>query len=259
MTARVVFFLVGVALVVSVVACGGPGAQARPVELTVSAASHLAFAFQELGGQFEQATGVAVRYNFGATGVLAQQIEQGAPVDVFAAAHIAFVEPLVAQGLLVPDTVAVYGVGYLVLWQPEGAPVQVGSLDDLARLEVQRVAIANPDYAPYGQAAREALRSAGLWELISPKLIVGASVRQALQYAEAGHADVALVALPLAVGAGGRWVSVPQELYTPLKPALAVVASSPAQAAAREFVRFVVGPRGRAVLQEYGVLPEEIP
>ncbi len=257
MTARAALLFTCVAFVGLVGACGGPGAQARPAELTVSAASHLAFAFQELGGQFEEATGVAVRYNFGATGVLARQVEQGAPVDVFAAAHIALLEPLAARGLLLPDTVAVYGEGRLVLWQPAEAPVRVASLEDLARPEVRRVAIANPEYAPYGQAAREALQAAGLWERLGPKLVIGANVRQALHFARTGNADVALVALSLAVGAGGRWVPVPPEFYTPLKPALAVVAASPRQEIARDFVRFVVGPRGRELLRRYGVVSPE--
>lgn len=251
-------FVLLTALVLLLAACAFTGKPADPPPLTVSAASDLTFAFEELGTLFEQETGIPVTFNFGSTGQLAGQIENGAPVDVFVAAHISFVERLAEQGLVLTDTVTVYGEGRLVLWQRSDAPFRVHTLEDLRRPEVQRVAIANPDHAPYGMAAREALQKAGLWEKIQPKLVIGENVRQTLQYAETGNVDVAIVALALALHGQGQWALVPPDLYSPILQAMAVVTGSPHEEAARAFVRFVSGPKGQAVLQRYGfVSPPE--
>ncbi len=241
-----------VALVLT--ACAPPQARKSPPPLTVSAASSLTFAFQELAPRFEERTGIPVTFNFGATGQLAQQIENGAPVDAFAAAHISFVEQLADQGFILRDTITVYGRGRLVLWQRADSPLRVETLKDLRRPEIRRVAIANPEHAPYGVAARQALQAAGVWDQVQPKLVIAGNVRQALQYAETGNVDVALVALTLALQAqGGRWVLLPEEQHAPIEQAIAVVAGSPREEAAREFVRFVSGPEGQAVLRRYGL------
>lgn len=250
--------------VLVVLAAGAPGvACSRPetVTLTVSAAADLAYAFQELGALFEQKTGTRVSFNFGSTGQLAQQIEQGAPVDVFAAANVSFIEDLERKGLTVPGTKALYARGFIVIWTRADSAFAFQGLPDLARPEARRVAIANPDHAPYGVAAREALQTAGLWEQVSPKLVLGENVRQTLQYAETGNVEVALVALSLAVVAdNGRWTPVPQELHEPIDQALAVIKNTGHEKEARSFADFVNGPEGRPVMQQYGfVLPGEVP
>ncbi|HSN78222.1 MAG TPA: molybdate ABC transporter substrate-binding protein [Anaerolineae bacterium] len=226
--------------------------------LTVSAAADLVYAFGELGRAFEQQTGVAVVFNFGSTGQLAQQIEQGAPVDLFAAANVSFVEELAQQGRVLPDTVALYGRGRITLWTRADSPLRVETIKDLAQPAVRRIAIASPDHAPYGVAAREALQSAGLWDALQPKLILGENVRQTLQYAQTGDVDVAIVALSLSLEEEGRWVLVPQELHTPIDQALAVVTGSRNESAARAFAALVNSPDGRAIMRRYGfVLPDE--
>ncbi len=133
----------------------------------------------------------------------------------------------------------------------------IGHLD-LAQPAVRRIAIANPDHAPYGIAAREALQSAGLWDALQPKLILGENVRQTLQYAETGDVDVAIAALSLSRQEQGRWALVPEALHAPIDQALAVVAGSRHEAAARAFAAYVNSPAGRAIMQRYGfVLPGE--
>ena len=234
---------------------GGP---APLPTLTVSAAADLVYAFTELGQAFEQETGIPVVFNFGSTGQLAQQIEQGAPVDLFAAANVSFVEDLAQQGRVLPDTVSLYGRGRITLWTRADSPLSIDSIEDLAQIAVQRIAIANPDHAPYGMAAREALQSAGLWETVQPKLIQGENVRQTLQYAETGNVDVAIVALSLSLQEEGRWTLIPEELHAPIDQALAVVTDSRQQAAARALADFINGPAGRPIMRRYGfVLPGE--
>jgi len=220
--------------------------------LVVSAASDLQLAFQEIGALYQTRTGTRVVFNFGSSGQLAQQIAQGAPVDLFAAANVAYVDDLEQKGFVVPGTKAVYGRGRLTLWTRADSPVQVATLTDLLSPQVRRVAIANPEHAPYGMAARHALQRAGVWEQVQPKLVLAENIRQALQYGETGDVEVAIVALSLSIGSSGRWVIVPQELYPPLDQALAVVRGTRHEAAARALAAFVVGAEGRAVLAKYG-------
>lgn len=250
---------VGLLLIILAAACQGATTQStQPPPLTVSAAADLVYAFTDLGKAFEQETGIPVVFNFGSTGQLAQQIEQGAPVDLFAAANISFVEELAQKGRVLPDTVALYARGRITLWTRADSPLRVETIEDLAQPAVQRIAIANPDHAPYGIAAREALQSAGLWEAVQPKLVLGENVRQTLQYAETGDVDVAIVALSLSVQVEGRWTLIPQELHAPIDQALAVVADSPNQDAARAFADFINGPTGRPIMRHYGfILPGE--
>lgn len=207
----------------------------QPVSLTVSAAADLVSAFQELGTLFEQETGTKVVFNFGSSGQLAQQIAHGAPVDLFAAANIAFVDELEQQGLILLATKALYARGRITLWTRTDSPLHFERLEDVARPEVKRVAIANPQYAPYGIAAREALQAVGIWETVQPKLVLGENVRQTLMYAETGNVDVAIVALSLSVQIEGQWVLIPETLHQPIDQVLAVIKGTPHEQEARQF------------------------
>ncbi|HRQ37006.1 MAG TPA: molybdate ABC transporter substrate-binding protein [Chloroflexota bacterium] len=231
-----------------------------PVVLTVSAAADLTPAFIELGEQFRRETGITVIFNFGSTGQLAQQIEQGAPVDVFAAANQSYIQDLQAEGLVIPETVALYAQGRLTIWTRADSPLALTRLEDLTGEEVRRIAIANPEHAPYGVAAREALQSAGLWDVLQPKLILGENIAQTLHYAETGNADVSIMALSLSIAEGddGKWSLIPADLHAPLNQALAVISSTKQEAAARQFAAYVNSPAGRSIMQRYGfVLPGE--
>jgi molybdate transport system substrate-binding protein len=237
-----------------------PAVSPEPITLTVSAAADLSYAFPAIGKLWEQETGNAVTFNLGSTGQLAQQIERGAPVDLFAAASKSFVEDLDQAGLVFSDTKALYGIGRLTIWQREDRPMVVKDLKDLLKPEVQRVAIANPDHAPYGIAAREALQSLGLWEALQPKLVLGENVAQTQQYAESGNADVALVALSLSVEKPGQWTLVPETLHQPLEQMLVVPKAAPHPEVAQQFAAFINGEQGRPIMRQFGfVLPGERP
>lgn len=231
-----------------------------PITLTVSAAADLNYVFPEIGKLWEQETGHRVTFNMGSTGQLAQQIERGAPVDLFAAANKKFVEDLDKKGLVYSDTKALYGVGRLTLWQPEGGPHEIKDIKDLMKPEIKRVAIANPDHAPYGVAAREALQSAGIWEAIQPKLILGENIKQTQQYAQTGNVDVAIAALSISVEKPGKWVLVPEELHNPLEQMLAIPKNAPHPEEAKHFAAFINGEQGRPLMRKYGfILPGEEP
>ncbi|MBI2919006.1 MAG: molybdate ABC transporter substrate-binding protein [Chloroflexi bacterium] len=235
-------------------ACGG----GQPTELLVSAAADLTPAFQEIGQQFEQETGIKVTFNFGSTGQLSQQIQAGAPVDVFAAANVSYIEDLERRGLIVPGTRALYARGRLILWTRADSALSITGIADLAQPDFRRIALANPEHAPYGIAARQALQSVGLWDTVQPKLVLAENVRQALQYAETGNADMAMVALSLALQGQGRYILVPQELYAPLDQALGVIVGTKHEAEARRFAVYVNSPTGRVIMRKYGfMLPGE--
>lgn len=242
-------------------AIAAPPPGAGQIEITVAAAADLQFAFTELAELFEGETGYQVTLVFGSTGQLAQQIENGAPYDLFAAANIEFVEQLAQKDLVLPDTVALYAQGRIVLATNRAAGVTAETLAALLAPDIQHIAIANPEHAPYGRAAREALHSAGVWEQIQAKLVYGENVRQTLQYIQTGDAEVGIVALSIADVPEVSWTLIDDALHHPLDQALAVVRSSQQVAAASNFARFINGPTGRPIMQRYGfVLPgEEVP
>lgn len=232
--------------------------ETNPRLLYVAAASDLTPAFEEIGRSFERETGIRVVYNFGSTGMLTKQIENGAPVDVFAAANVEFIDALEKKGLTIAETKALYARGRITIWMTADSKLKVERLEDLARPEVERVAIANPEHAPYGAAAREALKAAGVWDAVEPKLVLGENVRQTLQYAESGNVQVSIVALSLSVQSKGRWILVPEELHKPLNQALAVIKGTRREQQARKLAAFINSEQGRPIMRKYGfVLPGE--
>jgi molybdate transport system substrate-binding protein len=252
--------LVVLSALILVSACNRHSPIANNKELTVAAAADLAPAFEELGREFQATQKIKVVFSFGSTGMLAKQIENGAPMDLFAAANTDYIDQLDKQGLIVPDTKAIYARGRITLWTRKDSPQRIEKISDLTRSEVKRIAIANPDHAPYGTAAREALQHAGVWESVKSKLVYGENIRQTLQYAETGNVEVAIVALSLSLRSDGQWFLIPEELHKPLDQALAVIKGTKNEKAAREFAQFVMGPQGRAIMGKYGfTLPGEAP
>lgn len=242
------------------VACSPDRSEENIKSLTVSAASDLVPAFEEIGREFERETGHKVTFNFGSTGQLTQQIEQGAPADLFAAANISFIDELEKKGLIIPDTKALYAQGRITIWTRADSTLGINKIEDLIRPEIKRIAIANPEHAPYGMAAREALKSVGICDQVSSKLVYGENIRQTLQYAETGNVDAAIMALSLSIGSNGLWTLIPEDKHTPLDQALAVIKSTKQESAARQFAEFINGPKGRPIMRRYGfVLPGEEP
>ena len=230
----------------------------EPVELTVAAAADLQFAFVEIGMLYEKETGNKVTFAFGSTGQLAQQIENGAPFDLFAAANVSFVEDLAEKDLVVPETVALYARGRIVLAVNREAGVSATTLEDLISDKITHIAIANPEHAPYGIAAKEALIAAGVWEQVEGKVVYGENVRQTLQFVQTGDAQAGIVALSIANVPEITWTLIDDSLHNPLDQALAVVTGSPYRREAQEFADFINGEAGRPIMQKYGfVLPGE--
>lgn len=221
-------------------------------QINVAAAANLTDAFAEVGKQFTAETGIRVTYSFGATADLARQIENGAPFDVFAAADVEHVEQLNSKSLLTPGTNKVYARGRLVLWIPPGSSLKISRIEDIARPEVERIAIAKPDLAPYGRATVEALRALNLWQQVEPKIIYGQNVAQTKQYASTGNVEVAFIPLALVKPNEGQTIEVDESLHQPIAQAIAVIKDSHKQEAAQRFVNFVLNSEAQALLERFG-------
>ncbi|MEO6419474.1 MAG: molybdate ABC transporter substrate-binding protein [Polyangiaceae bacterium] len=226
--------------------------------LKVAAAADLAFAFKDLGDAFEKKTGQKVTFSFGSTGLLAKQIKEGAPFDVFAAANVSFADEVVASGACLQGSSELYARGRIVLWARDNTNAPM-SLADLKDPRFAKIAIANPGHAPYGRAAKEALTKAGVWDSVAPRLVFGENVQQTLQFAQSGNAEVAIVALSLALVSGGKYTTIDPDNHQPLDQALVICRGSPEskgalQPVARTFTAFVNSEDGRSIMKRYGFL-----
>lgn len=220
--------------------------------VSVAAAADLSDAFAELGRVFEARSGQKVVLSFGASGALAKQLGQGAPFDLFAAANSSFVDEAVNAGACDASTKALYARGHLVVWTRANGP-QIQKLTDLKGAAIQRVSIANPDHAPYGKAAREALTRAGIWSAVEGKIVPAENVRQALQFAETGNVDVAIVALSLvSTKKDGQRLAIDPALHAPINQTLVVCRHGKNAEGGRAFAALVESPEGQKLLERYG-------
>jgi molybdate transport system substrate-binding protein len=239
---------------------GGMGCKREaPADATVkvAAAADLAFAFKDVATVFEKKTGKKVTFTFGSTGNLAKQIDEGAKYDLFAAANVSYVDEVVKAGACDGATRAPYALGRIVVWWKDGAAFGGAprSLADLADARFVRIAIANPEHAPYGLAAQQALTSAGVWDAVKPRLVYGENVQQTLKYAQTGNVEAAIVALSLAtVTEGGRYFAIEDALHKPIEQALVVCSRGGNARGGKDFAAFVSSPEGRPIMKRFGFL-----
>ena len=241
----------------------GP-ATARGDMPVIAAASDLQFAVTEIASAFQAETGLQVRLSLGSTGNFARQIREGGPFEIFMAADETFIADLHADGLT-RDEGDLYAVGRIVMMVPHGSALTPdGGLDELGEMlaagQIRRFAIANPDHAPYGMRAREALITKGIWDDLQPFLVQGENVSQAAQFALSGNAEGGIIAYSLAlapqVAARGSYALIPEEWHQPLNQRMALLQG--AGTVAETFYAYLQGPAARAIMERYGfVLPED--
>jgi molybdate transport system substrate-binding protein len=218
----------------------------------VLAAADLQAAMPDLVAAYEAATGGRAEVVLGSTGNLTSQIEQGAPGDVLLAANESFIDRLAGRELIVPGTRRIYAIGPLVLVAAAGVPLPE-SVAELANPVYGTVAIANPEHAPYGMAGREAMQSAGVWDAVRPRLVLGENIAQALQFVRTGNADAGIVALGLVVQLPDMvYRAVDPDLHAPLRQTGAVLRDSGRPADAAAFLDVLTGPQGREILRSHG-------
>jgi len=221
-------------------------------ELNIAAAANLTEVFTQLGPRFEHDTGIHPTFSFASTGQLGQQIENGAPFDVFAAADSEHVAALDRKGLLTPGTRAVYARGVLALWIPESGKATVDRVQDLAQPGVRVIAIAKPELAPYGQASVDTLQKLGIWEQVKPKVVYAENISMAKQYGTSKNADAVFTAYSLVLHEAGKVMKVDETLHKPIDQELGIVEKSTRQESAKKFVAYLLTGAGKSILAGYG-------
>jgi molybdate transport system substrate-binding protein len=248
------------AWVIALLLAGAAGCSSKAPEhkVRVAAAADLARAFTELATEFKTRTGITLEMEFGSSGLLAKQIEQGAPFSMFAAANRDYVDQVTKAGRCDAASAHSYARGRIVVWTPKGVAAPA-SLDELADPRFRKIAIANPEHAPYGKAAKQALEKSGVWPKIADRIVLGDNIQATMLYAHDHNADAAIVALSLAVvDDGGAFLAIDPTMHEPLDQAMVVCGTGDDAKAAQQFATFVASKEGREVMTRYGfLLPDE--
>jgi molybdate transport system substrate-binding protein len=229
----------------------------------IAAAADLKFALSEAAEAYTRASGNRLNLSFGSSGIFRRQIAEGAPFDLYLSADEAYVEALHKEGRT-EDAGTLYAIGRIVLYLPNGSPVRADKeLRDLSAAakdgRLKRLAIANPEHAPYGRAAREALQHAGAWEAVRERLALGENAAQAARFATSGSAQAAILPYSLArapeLAGKGSYITLPESWHAPLRQRMVLVKG--AGETARQFYAFMQEREARAILTKHGfVVPQ---
>ena len=220
-------------------------------ELIVAAAADLQNAFTDIKPIFEKENNCHLILNFGSTGLLVQQIKQGAPFDILAAANVSYIEQLEKENLILPNSKMIYARGRIGIWYRKDSPFTLHSLSDLTNSQIKRIAIANPVHAPYGVAAKESLVSSKLWDLVKDKLVYGENISETKQYAQTGNVDAAIIALSLSKDSIGKFILIDESLHNPLNQALGIIKETKNPELAKKFCDFLSSSIGKTILKKY--------
>jgi molybdate transport system substrate-binding protein len=226
-------------------------------DLTVAAASDLQSAMQEIGARFQKETGKTVKVIYGSSGNFLQQIQNGAPFDMFFSANQDYPKKLEADGLTEGDSFYQYATGKIVVWVPNDSKLDISSgLSSLTNPAVHKIAIANPAHAPYGQAAVAAMKSENVYEKLHGKFVMGENISQTASFAQSGSVDAGVIALSLALSPNlrgkGRFTEIPAKDYPPIEQACVILKSSQHKDAAKAFLNFVKNSGVAGIFREYG-------
>ncbi|MBU1235542.1 MAG: molybdate ABC transporter substrate-binding protein [Gammaproteobacteria bacterium] len=232
-------------------------------KITIAAAADLKFAMEEIVTVFKQANPAAeVETIYGSSGKFHTQIQQGAPFDLYFSADIKYPQMLAKEGFAASE-VKPYAFGRIVLWSASRDASKM-TIADLADPAIAKIAIANPKHAPYGKRAEEALHSAGIWEKVEPRLVMGENIAQTAQYVQTGNADIGIIALALALNkelaSKGNYALIPDNLHQPLEQGFIVTKLAADNVLAKKFAAYMGSPDARRVMVRYGfILPGEMP
>jgi molybdate transport system substrate-binding protein len=225
--------------------------------ITIAAAADLQFAMQDIADRFQKETGSTVKLIYGSSGNFFQQLQNGAPFDIFFSANLDYAKKLEAAGLTEPGSYYQYARGKIVIWVPKDSKLDVSSgLQVLMNPSIKKIAIANPQHAPYGVAAVAAMQKEHIYDKIQDKLVLGENISQTASFVVSGSADVGIVALSLAISPNmkdrGRYAEIPSDEYPPIEQACVILRSSKNKEAAKQFLSFFKRPAIGDVLRGYG-------
>jgi molybdate transport system substrate-binding protein len=226
-------------------------------EITVAAAADLQFAFQDVAARFEKQTGHPVKLTFGSSGNFFSQIQNGAPFDMYFSADIDYPKRLDAAGLAEPGTIYEYATGKIVVWVPTGSKIDVSKgVQALLDANVNKIAIANPEHAPYGRAAVAAMKHENIYDTVSGKLVLGENISQTASLVVSGGADVGIIALSLAIAptmkTKGQYAEIPSDAYPAIEQAAVILKSSKNKDVAKQFIAYLKTPAMQTILRDYG-------
>jgi len=226
-------------------------------EITAAAAADLQFAMQDIADRFQKETGRTVKLIYGSSGNFFQQLQNGAPFDIFFSANLDYAKQLEAAGLTEPGSYYQYARGKIVIWVPKDSKLDVSSgLQVLLNPSIKKIAVANPQHAPYGQAAVAAMQKEHIYDKVQDKLVLGENISQTASFVVSGSADVGIVALSLAMSPNmkdrGRYAEIPSDEYPPIEQACVILRSSKNKEAAKQFLSFFERPAIGDVLKSYG-------
>jgi molybdate transport system substrate-binding protein len=231
--------------------------RAQEQQVRVAAAADLKFAMKELTKEFERKTGTKVDVSYGSSGNFFSQLQNGAPFDLFFSADVDYPRKLEAEGFAEPGTFRDYALGRIVIWMPPDASLDLAKegWNALLDLRVQKIAIANPELAPYGRAAASALQKAGIYKQVKAKLVYGENISQAAQFVESGNAQAGIIALSLAFSPGmkdGKVWEIPAEMHPPIEQGAVLLKNARNRSAAQAFLNFVKSASGKEILEQHG-------
>ena len=251
-----------VAVISGMTLLGSIGAQ---TPLRIAAAADLEPVLPPILAQFEQTTGIHAEATFQASAVLTTQIQNGAPFDLFLSADLSYPKRLIDAGLAdaagSPDssTPIVYARGTLVLWARKDSHLPPPSLDLLRNPDLKRLAVANPERAPYGRAAVAALTSLKLYDTLKPRLVTAENIAQTAQFADTGNADAGLISLTSALtprlAADGTYFVIPRDLYPPIEQGAVIVSKTAQRAQSHKFLDYLLSAPIQAQLAKSGLTP----
>ena len=225
--------------------------------ITVAAAADLQFAMQDVATQFQKQSGKAVTLIYGSSGNFFQQLQNGAPFDMFFSANLDYARKLEAAGLTEAGSYYEYARGRIVLWAPQDSKLDLSSgMSVLLNPSIKKIAVANPQHAPYGQAAVAAMEKAGIYEKVKNKLVLGENISQTASFVMSGSADMGIIALSLALSPNmkekGRYFEIPAGDYPPIEQACVILRSSKSKETAKQFLAFVKTAAAADTLKKYG-------
>ena len=226
-------------------------------EITVAAAADLQFAMQDVAARFQKETGKTVKVIYGSSGNFFQQIQNGAPFDMFFSANLDYPKKLEAVGLTEPGSFYPYAKGKIVIWVRNESKLDLSSgMKVLLDPSVKKIAVANPQHAPYGQAAVSAMQNEKIYDRVKDKFVLGENISQTASFVVSGAADAGIVALSLALSPDmkdkGRYAEIPADEYPPIEQACIILGFSKSKETARQFLSFVKTAAIGDVLKSYG-------
>lgn len=234
-----------------------------PRVISVASAADLSYCIEDMVQVFtNRHPRVSIGVTIGSSGSLFTQIYQGAPIDLFLSGDMEYPRALTTNGLAEASSLVSYAIGSLVLWTARTNLPIAGGLATLTNLAIRRVAMPNPEFAPYGRAAREALQSSGLWNSVEPRLLLAENVSQTAQFVQSGQADAGLLALSIVTSPrlkqSGIWFVVPERSYRPMHHGMVLTKRGQANSAARQFYEFLRGTDARVIFDHHGFRPPSL-